>query len=358
MKPNAAQRDVLPDLLKALLMFSVLLQHSATALKVGQHVGAGNWTNWLSASPFNMPLFMAICGYYFFHSAKRRTFPALMRSKLLMILVPCVAWIMLSKCVRHFLFGSPVSFLPWPDALWFLWSAMICMVLGSMCHYAFRRVEGWAMAAVCVALHLVPQDIYNVAYMFPFFSLGYMACKYDWASRFTPWMGMVAVAGYAVLHCFITGESSVWVSHSYLLGDMSWEGVCGQLLTNAYRFSIGFFGSVGFCHVVKVLHPLIAKAARKYRVPGWRLLKQWLLALGQYSLVVYASQALFLEHGTGKLFKILSAHGMYNPAAIPPPVFQWVCIPLTAFIISLVCLGALEGAKACRATRFLFVGKE
>lgn len=73
---EARKRDVLPDLLKALLILSVLLQHSATALKTGVHLGEGNWTNWLSASPFNMQLFMGICGYYFYYSAKRRTLAA------------------------------------------------------------------------------------------------------------------------------------------------------------------------------------------------------------------------------------------------------------------------------------------
>lgn len=61
---ETAKRDVLPDLLKALLILST------TALMMGQCLGEGNWTNRLSASPLNMPLSMSICGYYFIYSRK------------------------------------------------------------------------------------------------------------------------------------------------------------------------------------------------------------------------------------------------------------------------------------------------
>ena len=248
---ETAKRDVLPDLLKALLILSVLLQHSATALKMGQHIGEGNWTNWLSASPFNMPLFMAICGYYFYYSAKRRTLGELLKSKLLMILVPCLAWTMLGKCTLCFLYGKHVDWAPWPWDLWFLWSAVICMLLGSICHYAFRRVEGWAMALLCGLLCLVPYDPYNVAYMFPFFTAGYMVSKHNLASKAKPWMGWVALAAYIGLHCFITRESSVWISHSFLLGE---RPVVVQLGLNAYRFLIGVFGSAAFAFIINRLY--------------------------------------------------------------------------------------------------------
>lgn len=346
------KRDVLPDLLKALLILSVLLQHSATALKVGQHIGAGNWTNWLSASPFNMPLFMAVCGYYFFYSARRRSLAELLKSKLLMILVPCLAWTMLGKCACRFLYGLHPNWLPWPWDLWFLWSALICMLLGSICHYAFRRVEGWVMALLCGVLCLVPYDPYNVAYMFPFFAIGYTVCKHNLVSKAKPWMGWAALAAYIGLHCFITRESSVWESHSFLFGERPVEV---QLGLNAYRILIGVAGSIAFCHIVKYVYSIVCTPPCK--VLRHPLLKRYVMALGQYSLVVYASQAVFLELCTGRLMKTLAWHGLYDPQAIPFQVFQWVCIPLTAFIISLLCLAALRLAQTNCITSFLFVGK-
>lgn len=350
---ETAKRDVLPDLLKALLILSVLLQHSATALKMGLPIGAGNWTNWLSASPFNMPLFMGICGYYFFYSAKRRTLAELLKSKLLMILVPCLAWIMLGKCARRFLYDLHVDWSAWPEGLWFLWSALICMLLGSICHYAFRRVEGWAMALLCGLLCLVPYDPYNVAYMFPFFATRYTACKHGLVSKAKPWMGWAALAAYIGLHCFITGESSVWNSHSFLLGERPVEV---QLGLNAYRFLIGLAGSVAFCCIIKHIYSMSCTHPN-HKFSWHPLFARYVMALGQYSLVVYASQAVILELCTKRLMKTLAWHGLYDPQAIPFQVFQWVCIPLTAFIISLLCLAALRLAQINRITRFLFIGK-
>lgn len=350
---ETAKRDVLPDLLKALLILSVLLQHSATALKTGLHLGAGNWTNWLSASPFNMPLFMAICGYYFFYSARRRTLGELLKSKLLMILVPCLAWTMLGKCASRFLYGLHPDWMPWPWDLWFLWSAMICMLLGSICRYAFRRIEGWMMALLCGLLLLLPYDPYNVAYMFPFFAIGYAVCKHNLVSKARPWMGWAALAAYMGLHCLITKESSVWETHSFIFGERPVEV---QLGMNAYRFLIGLVGSVAFCFVVKWCQPLLERGLNSTGMLG-RAGQWYLQKLGQYSLVVYASQAVFLELCTGRLMKTLAWHGLYDPQAIPFQVFQWVCIPLTAFIISLLCLAALQLAQTNRATRFLFIGK-
>lgn len=350
---ETAKRDVLPDLLKALLILSVLLQHSATALKMGQPIGEGNWTNWLSASPFNMPLFMAICGYYFFHSARKRTLAELLKNKLLMILVPCLAWIMLGKSTSRFLYGLHPDWMPWPWDLWFLWSAVICMLLGSICHYAFRRVEGWVMALLCGLLCLVPYDPYHVAYMFPFFAIGYTVCRHNLVSKARPWMGWAALVAYIGLHCFITGESSVWESHSFLFGERPVEV---QLGLNAYRFLIGLVGSVAFCFAVKWCQPLLERGLDSAGMLG-RAGQWYLQKLGQYSLVVYASQSVFLELCTGRLMKSLAWHGWYDPQTIPFQVFQWVCIPLTAFIISLLCLAALRLAQTNRITSFLFVGK-
>ena len=298
---ETAKRDVLPDLLKALLILSVLLQHSATALKMGQHIGAGNWTNWLSANPFNMPLFMAICGYYFYYSAKRRSLAELLESKLLMLFVPCATWFAVGKAVRQVVYGLHVDWLGWPLNLWFLWSAMICMLLGSICHYAFRRVEGWMMALLCGLLCLLPFDPYNVAYMFPFFAMGYTVCKHNLVSKARPWMGWAALAAYIGLHCLITKESSVWISHSYLFGERPVEV---QLGLNAYRLLIGVAGSIAFCYIVKHVYSIAcATLPQGLRHP---LLKWYIMALGQYSLVVYASQAVFLELCTGRLMKTLA----------------------------------------------------
>lgn len=349
---KAQERDVLPDLLKALLILSVLLQHSATALKTGLPIGEGNWTNWLSASPFNMPLFMAICGYYFFYSAQRRSLAELLKSKLLMIMVPCLAWTMLGKCAGHFLYGLN-DWMPWPWSLWFLWSALICMLLGSICHYAFRRMEGWMMALLCGLLCLVPFDPYNVAYMFPFFAMGYVVCKHNLVSKAKPWMGWVALAAYIGLHCFITKESSAWDSHSFLFGERPVEV---QLGLNAYRFLIGVAGSIAFVFIISRLYYACC-AATPPLTSVWQQIKRYVMALGQYSLVVYASQAVILELCTGRLVKMLAWRGWYNPQAIPFQVFQWVCIPLTAFIVSLLCLAALRLAQTNRITRFLFIGK-
>lgn len=350
---EARKRDALPDLLKALLMLSVLLQHSATALKTGQPIGEGNWTNWLSASPFNMPLFMAICGYYFFYSAKKRTLAELLKSKLMMILVPCLAWITLGKCAKRFLYGLHMNWWPW--GLWFLWAVLICTLLGCICHYAFRRVEGWVMALLCGLLCLVPNDPYNVAYMFPFFAMGYTVCKHGLVSKAKPWMGWAALAAYIGLHCFITRESSVWVSHSFLLGERPVEV---QLGLNAYRFLIGLVGSVAFTFITSRLYYACYAATPPPPLTSvWQRIKRYVMALGQYSLVVYASQAVFLELCTGRLMKTLAWHGLYDPQAIPFQVFQWVCIPLTAFITSLLCLAALRLAQTNRVTQFLFIGK-
>lgn len=349
---EARKRDVLPDLLKALLMLSVLLQHSATALKTGLPIGDGNWTNWLSASPFNMPLFMGICGYYFFHSAQKRSLAELLKSRLCMIMVPCLAWIMLGKCAERFLYGLHVDWCPWPWGLWFLWSVLICTLLGCICHYAFRRVEGWVMALLCGLLCLLPFDPYNVAYMFPFFAMGHMVGKYNLASRLKPWMGWAALAAYIGLHCFITRESAVWESHSFLFGERPVEV---QLGLNAYRLLIGAVGSIAFYCIVKCIYTVYCTAPCK--VLRHPLLKWYVIALGQYSLVVYASQAVFLELCTGRLMKTLAWHGLYNPQAIPFQVFQWVCIPFTAFIMSLLCLATLRLAQTNRITQFLFIGK-
>lgn len=184
---SAKPRNAYVDILKGLLMFSVVFGHTATALKSGMSVSCGPYPYLPYLRPLDMPLFMAISGYFFYFSCCKRSWQEIMVNRVTMVFIPCVVWIWMGQLVRFAV--SPTSLTWVPDGLWFLWSLLMCCGLTVLLHTALGT-RCWLGALVMAVLMLfVEHDPYNVGYMFPFFFMGYLTSRWSLLSRFRWWMG-------------------------------------------------------------------------------------------------------------------------------------------------------------------------
>lgn len=347
-------RSSYADLMKGLLMFSVVACHCAICM------------NWMSEphlgfipyimSAWDMPLFMAISGYFFFYSASKRTVRELLSNKLLCILLPCVIWGACMGVLETLTGTHAVNEATGYFALlryhWFLWSICICITL-CLIPDRLRRISplGAHTAALlmCIGLHLLPNDIlpynnYNAAYMFPFFYAGYVTSQYKLTSRVRPWfvivccVALASMQGMAAKGCF--ADSSVWTSGTSLFGP---QGFTRHLQLTIFRMVQAFAGCVSLAALLWYAYRWM-RGRGISRVLPVRMAKHYLVRVGEFSLAVYVIHSIvvmvFFQHWMNVLKNSGDLAGAMDlPCSVP--LYKWVLLPLASVAVTMVCFGVI-----------------
>lgn len=351
-----SKRNTYVDILKGLLMLSVVFGHTATALKAGIHFSCGPYPYIPYLRPFDMPLFMAIAGYFFYFSCCKRTWQEVLQNRTLMVLIPCMVWCWGGQAVRFGIYHH-CSALSWlPGGLWFLWALLGCSALTLLLHVVLGKY-GWMGAVALVAMSLlIGQDEYNIGYVFPFFFMGYLTSRLELIPRFRWWMGLLAIGSFAGCYAMLGTPFSkywmVWDSHTYLFGPL---GVQRHAELYLYRMTMGVFGSISFAWVVY----LLCRCCR--RLPEiclpCRGIYRFLLLLGEYSLAVYCIQSVLVETLLSGAMRLVVDHVGYNPLSENPAMFFAVILPCTVIAILLLCLAVHHGLSRREEMARVFFGK-
>ena len=357
------QRISYIDIIKGLLMFSVIYSHCNLSMHL--LCDTENTINCFIFEPFNMPLFMAISGYFFYYSAKKRDIADLLKSKLLSILIPCVAWAVLCDLVTSIIFTAPHAptwrcLYPFNN-LWFLWSVCLCFclcIIPDRLHRRNRHMGHGAAAAICIVLYLLPGRTYSIAYMFPFFYAGYVTCMYDLNKRIKPWH----IIGCCVLTvifwiCFKHGHFSgfsVWHSGTYLWGPM---GVKRHLLLNVFRLTIGVTGSIGFAGMMWYAYKWFkGRSLSSHAIV--LAVKETIMQMGVYSLSLYAVQSIIVETCFWRLMRSMQYRG-YLDGLIPchALTYKYVYVLGAAIVMSITCLIAIRLIARVKPLKKILLGK-
>lgn len=350
------KRDGLIDILKGLLMLSVVLGHTATALAGGMAFTEQPWRFIPYAGRlFDMPLFMAIAGYFFYFSCMKRDVKTIIGSRVLSIMLPCLAWLWINQAVRFGLHPSGLDWIP-QQGLWFLLSLLYCSAITAFLHYGFGRAAVAGALGVAALSLFIRSDSYHVAYMFPFFFGGYAVARYNLARLMKPWMGAAALLllaiGYGLRFCKVFDGYSVWVSHSYIMGPM---GVKRHLLLIAFRLYLGCCGCLAFPWVIRLLYRYCSRRAvlRKRLMP----LRNALVILGEYSLSFYCIQSVVVEFICARSVTLLSRHFGHNVLLEHPAVYACVVVPCATVLLLFCCYGVLKLILRSQGLRFVLCGK-
>lgn len=330
----SANRNCYVDYLKAFLMLSVIMGHTATALSAGALDGLPEpWrTIPYAGRLFDMPLFMAISGYFFYSSCSRREFKDILYSRVSMVLLPCVVWCWIQQIIDFLRHPYALSWVP--GGLWFLWALLACSLLTGVLHYAFGK-KCWLGALFVMGVSLmVKSDPYNIAYVFPFFFGGYAVARYSLLSLMRNWIGAAAccllILGYAVHFSGILPGYSVWRSHSYLFGPL---GVEAHALRIAFRLYLGAVGCIAFPWLLYRVYAWFRRGNCRFPVCCKKLLSD----LGMYSLSFYCIQSIVVEY--------CLKNGMFycsHRFSLPAPgdyacLFSCVCVPFCCVAMILCC---------------------
>ena len=171
------------DYFKGILMFGVLLGHAITAFKTGQSLDVGIH---VFVRTYDMPFFILISGIFMAKSVDKYVPWKNILNKLSSILIPLVFWNVLFYLIRlavASVLGSGVfskdAFMAALTGRWFLWAALLCFCLMIVICGLFKTMAMRLVASIVISVLFlfVPKDLWNIAFMFPFYALGFFT---DW----------------------------------------------------------------------------------------------------------------------------------------------------------------------------------
>lgn len=171
---NCGSRIIAWDFLRTIAIFLVIWEHCL------QYLWKGNPDNPLLywQFSFNMPLFMSMAGLFALRGFRSMSFMAYCKKRVLRILVPCIAWLIII-CASYALLNDNFG---WSgiksiliQGLWFFKALFICGVLGYIAFRAAGNRWVWLIATLVLSQLL---QIWMIPIMYPCFLLGILISLY------------------------------------------------------------------------------------------------------------------------------------------------------------------------------------
>lgn len=276
---KTGKRNLSVDAIRAFAILLVILGHSI------QYGSGETWLSDLSfyENPlfrwiytFHLPLFAVISGYVLTYSLHHRTRDLILQ-KVRSLLIPVFVLIAIEYgihlCLYHpgfhpvaILRGYAHSVL---TSYWFFWAIFFDSVLVILVEKYARRPLFWYILLVAVSL-FVPNAYNSNLYVFllPYMIAGCRLHKIQdsrpMPQRKTfPALYLFNAVLYVVLFLFFHTDQYIYITHTYLFGDLT---VTAQLFTDLYRWIIGFSG------ILLVVPPLMLLYKKTASSPVTRLM--------------------------------------------------------------------------------------
>jgi len=329
------QRNLVADFLKGIMIFCVLYGHSISMINGLRGVIWQDSIVNVFVTTFEMPLFILISGYFLWFSLKKKPHFQVLWKRAVSIVLPLLVWEGIPGVYNlvanaGFSKSSVVQFvmrLAFPG-LWFLGCYLFCTVLVILVEWALSKIQNKKAnlvvgiilyAALIIGLHCIRNNFNNVAFMFPFFLVGFVLSKYGLLNK----KGMRnVILGFAVLfvvlYPFYRPEHSFYMQSAFLLEDTA-----ARIPVLLYRFILGLAG----CSLFYVMADLLCKKAENSKVV---LLT---VKLGTKTMELYIL-SMFIQNYLVKVAKILIRDTAWITDVTAPLVFgPLFCIALTAICL-------------------------
>ena len=242
------------DLCKCFAMFCVLLGHSIQYLAEGKPYDNPFWSFIYS---FHMPLFMLLSGF-FFQKSLNKPFADLFAKKFVQLLLPCIAFFLLTIVPSHFLSdsrraqGAGRLFFILINGFWFLKGLFACYLIAYVSKHVLRS-DALAALASSVCLICIPSaNVWYTNSMLPFFWAGYFLFKHREKLLSSPRVLFVAsLLAFAALLPFWSGRYTVYFCRVLPFANglpPDWHNLAIYL----FRLAIGLAGSLCFLSACKL----------------------------------------------------------------------------------------------------------
>lgn len=293
-------RNIFIDQTKGILIILVVIGHFIQCIEYG--CDPTSWSDNLMKViyMFHMPLFIAISGYFTFHSIQKYSTTIFIKNRVKYLLVPMITWSLLFTIIIGFFFITPfnleeilkVFITSFQYDFWFIWSILFYSILLVILH-KLRIDNILTLTIVSMLLMCIDVDYFNFFRLkscFPFFAIGYVFSNKDVyrCSLFLKKTFIIFIIMSIV--CFV-----LWKPSSYMyITPSSWY----HLKVTIFRLLAGIITSITFLILFYYVYQKIPKQGAIF-----------LINAGQYSLGIYLahsmisnffySKYLFIQLSTG-----------------------------------------------------------
>jgi len=320
------------DCFKGILMLGVILGHAVTAFKAGTSISVDLH---IFVRTYDMPFFILISGMFLAKSVDKYVPWKNILNKISSIMVPILVWngiFYMIKCMISLLLGNKIFSLGGLISAflgsWFLWSALACscimiVICGVFKKTYWRLIASVAVSVVCL---FIPNDMWNIAFMFPFYAVGFFT---EWATskidkKSLDILRAVSVAAFVVLWCFWSSKYTVWNSGSYLLGGNAAYTFKAVLI----RFFIGATGCVTMALVFDVL--------MRCENPVMKFINRQIVSVGKNTMIIYIFQGFIIEFLFAEFIELFVEKLGFNPFVFNSAFLGYVIAPVTAFVCMII----------------------
>ena len=240
---------------------------------------------------FHMPLFALVSGYLFFWSVNSRTPREVIIRQINSLVLPSFSLAALfgtAGALRHVYAGdfAGVSAALWKmldsfmHNLWFLWAMFLASMIVLLAREKFRDSMKFYVF-VLVMLLFVPSRIIPNAHIFvyPYFAAGYLWHREGLDEKVN--LNVSLKAGIILLWCvmlmFYDRDSYIYTTGTAIIKYRQGIFVPSQILTDAFRWMIGFAGCGAVLILLKLVKPVNFLAALGRRSLGIYMISNYML---------------------------------------------------------------------------------
>ena len=342
------------DLVKGAAIFLMLWGHCIQCCSLGEVIFFEDIA-YKTIYTFHMPVFMLISGYLFYYSFRKRNLKDLLEHRMRGMLQPIVMATILNNVITLFLIYALSDrvdilygklFRGISEDLWFLWAVLYCSLLvGFFCKLTDKPVLQLLLILFgSFIILLVPQWNYTL-FMYPYFVAGFYCGRYPESAR-----KFFRFARYAAWVLFpVMVNSYVSKHYIYVTPMISQElGLAASMEIAAFRWAIGFVGSVWILSVMELLLHV------GERLPAVRAVLKGLSCLGRNSLQIYCLSASLLSVYLPHLYRKFAELVGGNLFAKNAVVYDFLFTPLLAVCWSVLLYGVVCLMKRCKVHTLIF----
>lgn len=271
------------DILKGLAIWIVAFEHSLLAMDPIAH----DSTLSNAIQLIQMPLFIAISGYFFYPSIAKNTFMGNLKKKFKHLYLPSLCWGIIGACmmlafkiITHK--EIDVSYFVYLvfTGMWFLTALFLLSVIGAILYEYLRKYFYTAWFFVFTILYFIPSAwmINEIKFLLPFFVMAIFCSKWNWQSV-PVWLFVLSFILF-----FVAVNIYDWSFTLYSMGDMhilTWEFL--------YKTIVRLIGGISGIVCMLYLNKYIVRI--KY-------LNASLLYIGGVTLPIYVLHQKFLMSST------------------------------------------------------------
>lgn len=307
-------RDNRYDFCRCVLVFSVVLGHTITALQAGGGTDVIGLHVFIRT--FDMPMFAFISGYFLYSSCRKRDWKENIINKLTTILFPLILWLFIYNLIEGtFMIGR----------FWFLWSILMCNCLIIVTDSLFqnRIVRNTVFVFLILLLHTTIRDSFHVGFLlFPTIA-GFLFHENENAVQNK---SVLIQAGAVILFvlCLLMWkpEYSVWNLGCNIIRADYGYAITHMLL----RGIIGLSGTFAMLWLLSFPYEWLTKVAGCHKFI--KTIFDGTLSAGRSSLAIYILQTLLVEHYGASAIVLIVRYLGFNPFTNNELLLAFVYAPL------------------------------